>query len=53
MGIQLINMVSAYADQCFDVTEGHKSDVNDLTTKEEIQNYDYTVGYPEKINITL
>lgn len=53
MGIHLINMVSAYADQCFDVTEAHKSALNDLTTKEEIQSYDYTVGYPEKINITL
>lgn len=53
MGIHLINMVSAYADQCFDVTEAHKSTLNDLTTKEEIQSYDYTVGYPEKISITL
>lgn len=53
MGIHLINMVSAYADQCFDVTEAHKSALNDLTTKEEIQSYDYTVGYPEKISITL
>ena len=53
MGIHLINMVSAYADQCFDVTEAHKSALNDLTTKEEIQGYDYTVGYPEKISITL
>lgn len=53
VGIHLINMVSAYADQCFDVTEAHKSALNDLTTKEEIQSYDYTVGYPEKISITL
>lgn len=53
IGIHLINMVSAYADQCFDVTEAHKSALNDLTTKEEIQSYDYTVGYPEKISITL
>ena len=53
MGIHLINMVSAYADQCFDITEAHKSALNDLTTKEEIQSYDYTVGYPEKISITL
>ena len=53
MGIQLINMVSAYADQCFDVTEGHKSAVKSLTTKKEIANYDYTTGYPEKVSITL
>lgn len=53
MGIQLINLVSAYADECFDVTEAHKSSVNALSTEEEINNYDYTTGYPEKINITL
>ena len=52
-GIQLIDMVSSYADKCFDSTETHKENINALETIEEINNYDYTTGYPEKIQINI
>lgn len=52
-GIQLIDMVSSYADKCFDATETHKENINALETIEEINNYDYTTGYPEKIQISI
>lgn len=51
VGIQLINAVAAYADKCFDVTEQHKSNINALSTKEEVEAYDYTVNYPEKLSL--
>lgn len=53
LGVEMIDVLSSYADECFDVTEDHKANVRKLTTKEEIDSYDYTVGYPEKININI
>ena len=46
----MINAVENYADQCQKVTEGHRNAVNALTTVKKVENYDYTVGYPPKIN---
>lgn len=51
IGIQLIDMVSSYADECFDATELHRSKINSLETKEEVESYDYTLSYPEKLNL--
>lgn len=52
-GIYMINELSAYADSCFDVTEDHKANVRLLETKEEIESYDYTIGYPDKLTFNL
>jgi len=41
--------VEAYAYECFNVTAQHKANVEALTTVAEIQAYDYTTGYPEKL----
>ena len=46
----MINAVENYAGQCQEVTEGHRAAVNALTTVKKVENYDYTVGYPPKIN---
>jgi len=46
----MINAVENYAGQCQEVTEGHRAAVDALTTVKKVENYDYTVGYPEKIN---
>ena len=53
MGIQMINALSSYADACFDVTEDHKANVRNLTTKEEVSLYDHTIGYPEKLKFDI
>lgn len=53
MGIQMIDALSAYADACFDVTEDHKAAVRLLETKEDIEKYDYTIGYPDKLTFEL
>lgn len=47
--IQMIDAVNLYAMQCVDVTESHKAAINALTTIAEVDAYDYTVGYPQKI----
>lgn len=47
--IQMLGMLEIYALQCYNVTEQHKANVNNLETVEEIKNYDFKVGYPEKL----
>ncbi len=46
----MINAVENYAGQCQKVTEGHRAAVNALATIAEVEAYDYTVGYPPKVN---
>ena len=46
----MINAVENYAGQCQKVTEGHRAAVNALATIADVEAYDYTVGYPPKIN---
>lgn len=46
----MVNAVENYAGQCQKVTEGHRNAVNALTTVKKVEAYDYTVGYPPKIN---
>lgn len=62
-GMQLILPVSTakmalaqiqiYADRCYIVTEAHKAIVQTLDTIEEVDNYDYTLDYPEKLTFNL
>ena len=41
--------VQLYADRCTIVTEGHKYAINALDTVEEVEAYDFSTGYPEKL----
>lgn len=53
---KLLSMLSAlevYAIDCYNKTTDHIYAVNNLTTVEEIEAYDYRVGYPEKLTFTL
>ena len=46
----MINAVENYAGVCQKVTEGHRAAVNALTAIADVEAYDYTTGYPPKIN---
>lgn len=48
---RVLDLVQRYADACFLVTERHKIAVKSLQTVEEVESYDYTVGYPEKLKL--
>lgn len=41
--------IQIYANQCYGVTEQHKLAVNKLNSIEEVEAYDFTAGYPEKL----
>lgn len=46
---QMLNAIELYASACYDNTQKHISVVKILTTIDEMINYDYTAGYPEKL----
>lgn len=46
---QFILNLEAYAYRCYVVTAKHLQSIKSLQTVEDILNYDYTTGYPEKI----
>lgn len=45
--------IQIYADRCYIVTETHKTEVNALESIDDVDNYDYTTGYPEKLSFSL
>lgn len=47
--ISMLYAIEIYASQCYDNTQLHLSNVSKLETIEEIESYDYTKGYPEKL----
>lgn len=50
LALQMLDAVNLYAMQCVAVTEAHRAAINALTTIAEVDNYDFTTGYPEKLN---
>ena len=46
----MINTVENYAGACKNVTDEHRESVSELDSTESVETYDYTVGYPSKIN---
>ena len=50
-GRQMLYAVENYASQCYDTTASHKASVDELKTTDEVVAYDYTVGYPSKLEL--
>ena len=48
--LAMLNKIEMYALNCYNVTQSHIAAVKSLQTIEEIENYDYTVGYPVKLS---
>ena len=46
----MVNAVEDYAGACQAVTEGHRQNVESLDTIKKVEDYDITIGYPNKIN---
>ena len=51
--IALLTTVEKYAKQCYDNTQKHYVEINQLESIEDCLQYDITVGYPDILNITL
>lgn len=50
--LQMLNALEVYAAEALNVTEAHKAAVMAMNNVEDIENYDITAGYPEKLNLT-
>jgi hypothetical protein len=48
-GIMMLLAIELYASACYDNTQAHISTVMNLENIEEVNSYDYTSGYPEKL----
>jgi hypothetical protein len=53
IAINMLIDLELYASQCFDNTQKHLYNVKQLTSVDAVIAYDYTVGYPEKLNLTI
>lgn len=47
--IQMLNALEVYAAEALNTTERHKAAIEAMTSIEDIENYDYTLNYPEKL----
>ncbi len=47
----MVLAVEYYAKLAFDTTSKHRIAINKLTTIEDIEAYDFTVGYPKKLRL--
>ena len=47
--IQMLYALEVYASECYDNTHYHISNVKKMTSIDEINLYDYTTGYPDKL----
>lgn len=48
---QILYALEIYASACYDNTQRHIANISKLTTKEEIEEYDYRSDYPEYVRI--
>lgn len=51
--IQMLSALELYALDCYNKTAWHKINVQNLSSIEEVHNYDYTQGYPSKLEFTI
>lgn len=51
LALQLLDAVGHYAYKAYNRTQAHIHAVRELKSIEEVQKYDYKVGYPEKLNL--
>jgi len=49
----LLKQLEVYAKDCFNTTAKHIAAVFALTSIEDVNDYDFTTGYPEKLSIGL
>lgn len=47
---QMLYALEVYASQCYDNTQKHLAAIQGLQEIEEVESYDYTIGYPEKLS---
>lgn len=47
---QMLNALEVYAAEALNTTERNKNTVSAMTRRKDVEDYDYTTGYPEKLS---
>lgn len=47
---QILIALELYASECYDNTQRHIAEVQKMESKEAVEAYDYTTGYPQKLS---
>lgn len=50
IALDMLDKLELYAISCYNTTQSHISNINLLADKNSIELYNYTSGYPEKLN---
>lgn len=50
---QMLALVQLYANKCFIVTKQHKINIEQAKTIEEVENYNFREGYPDKLRFQI
>ena len=50
--LQMLNALEVYAAEALNVTEAHKAAVMAMDNIEDVEEYDITVDYPQKLNLS-
>lgn len=48
--IQMLYALEVYASECYDNTQAHLANVDKIETLDAVLEYNYTVGYPDKLH---
>lgn len=48
-----LQTIEVYAKQSYNITQNHINNIFSMTASEDIINYNYNVGYPDKLTFTL
>ena len=51
--LQMLSALEVYAVDCYNKTTDHEYAISALETIEEVESYDFKVGYPEKLTFNL
>lgn len=51
--IQMLSSLELYALECYNKTAEHKVNIENMTSVEDVINYDFTEGYPDKLNLSI
>lgn len=51
VALQLINAIERYAYEAHNATQAHIFAVKNLTSVDEVEKYDHTANYPQKLNL--
>jgi hypothetical protein len=51
--ITMLNALEVYAAEALNITEMHKANIMAMNSIEEIEDYDITEGYPEKLDLSV